>query len=304
MEKNRNALTPEEERVIVDKGTERPFTGEYREHKATGTYVCRRCDAPLYRSTDKFDSGCGRPSFDDAIPGRVKRTDDADGMRTEITCATCDAHLGHVFIGEHLTDKNTRHCVNSLSMRFIPEEIKPEQSPIAYFGGGCFWCVEAVMQKLRGVTEVRSGFMGGKREHPSYEQVVTWASGHIEVVKVIYDAKIVSYETLLAVFFASHDPTSLDRQGGDAGQQYHSVIFYANDEQKMDAEQFMKKLTDEQTYDKPIVTELRPVETFWIAEWYHQNYYAQHPDKPYCQIVINPKVQKLREKFADLLKDE
>ena len=153
-------LTADEKQVIIYKGTERPFTGKYYDFKAKGTYVCKQCGSPLYRSEDKFDSRCGWPSFDDEIPGAVKRGPDADGRRTEIVCARCGAHLGHVFTGEGLTPKNTRHCVNSISMEFIPaEELKIDT---AIFAGGCFWGVEYYMKKAPGVLAVESGYIGGK----------------------------------------------------------------------------------------------------------------------------------------------
>ncbi len=147
---NWNKLTPEEERVIVNKGTEAPFTGKYYDYHEDGTYTCKRCGAPLFKSDDKFDSGCGWPSFDDAIPGAVKEIPDADGVRTEIVCAACGAHLGHVFRGERLTGKNTRFCVNSVSMNFeAPYE--PPAAETAYFAGGCFWGTEYYLQKADGV---------------------------------------------------------------------------------------------------------------------------------------------------------
>lgn len=306
MAMSRNELTPEEKHIIEDKGTEMPYSWAYVDNKQTGTYLCRRCNTPLYRSSDKFDSHCGWPSFDDAIPGRVKWSLDADGIRTEITCATCGAHLWHVFVGEQMTEKNTRHCVNSLSMKFVSEVMPDPKIEIAYFGGGCFWCIDAVMVRLRGVVEVQSWYMWGKRPHPTYEKVSTGVSWYIEVVKVIYDPAVISYETLLSVFFVSHDPTSLDKQWADAGEQYRSVVFYTDEDQKWAVEHMIQTLQQQSVYDKPIVTELRPAETFWVAEWYHQNFYDQnsHINKPYCQIVINPKIAKLREQFTRFLKDE
>lgn len=150
-------LTPDEEQVIAHGATEPPFSGRYWNHKADGTYACRRCGATLYRSGDKFDSGCGWPSFDDAVPGSVLRRPDPDGNRTEIVCAACGAHLGHVFEGERFTPKNTRHCVNSLSLEFIPEKTS-ECTEEAIFAGGCFWGVEDAFQSVPGVCDAESGY--------------------------------------------------------------------------------------------------------------------------------------------------
>ena len=166
------SLTPEEKRVIIDKGTEYPFTGIYTNHKEKGTYHCKQCDAPLYRSADKFDSGCGWPSFDDEIKGAVKRFKDADGRRTEIVCAACGAHLGHVFEGEGFTSKDTRHCVNSISLVFRKDQATtPAKTETAIFAGGCFWGVEHLLKRVDGVLSVESGYIGGKTPNPTYEEV-------------------------------------------------------------------------------------------------------------------------------------
>lgn len=273
-----NKLTEEEQRVLIHKGTERPFTGEYYQHKDKGTYICKRCDAPLYRSEDKFDSHCGWPSFDDEIPGAVKRVPDADGIRTEIVCNNCDAHLGHVFLGEQLTLKNVRHCVNSISMNFIPakEEMKTEK---AYFAGGCFWGVEYYFQKEEGVISTQVGYMGGHTSNPTYKEVCSGTTGHAEAMEVVYDPAVTDFEKLARLFFETHDPTQMNRQGPDIGDQYRSAIFYVGDEQKKIAEKLIV-LLEENGYK--VATELAPADTFWDAEDYHQDYYMNNGKQPYC----------------------
>ncbi len=275
---NYNSLNPEEKAVIVDKGTERPFTGEYYDFWEKGTYVCKRCDAPLYKSTDKFDSQCGWPSFDDEIPGAVKRQPDADGVRTEILCNNCGAHLGHVFEGEGFTDKNTRHCVNSISMNFIPEK-KIEKYEKAYFAGGCFWGVEYYFQNAEGVVSTTVGYMGGDKENPTYKEVSYTNTGHAETIEVVYDPEKTSYEEMAKLFFEIHDPTQVNRQGPDIGEQYRSVVFYTDDNQKKIAEKLIGILKDN-GYD--VATEVVKAGPFWEAEDYHQDYYEKKNGQPYC----------------------
>ncbi|WP_304708176.1 bifunctional methionine sulfoxide reductase B/A protein [uncultured Rikenella sp.] len=270
-------LTPEERHVIIDKGTEAPFSGKYVTFDADGTYHCKQCGAPLYRSADKFDSGCGWPSFDDALPGAVRRTPDPDGQRTEITCARCGAHLGHVFTGEGFTPKDTRHCVNSISLEFEPAA--PASTAEAIFAGGCFWGVEHLMQQQTGVISVESGYIGGTTDHPTYEQVCTQKTGHAEAVRVTYDPTKIDYETLAKRFFEIHDPTQQDGQGPDLGPQYRSEIFYLDPEQKAIAERLIRQL---ETKGYRIATRVTPATVFWPAETYHQDYYRRKGTEPYC----------------------
>ena len=312
-------LTPEEQRVILHKGTEPPFSGKYENHHESGTYHCRRCGAPLYRSSDKFDSGCGWPSFDDEIPGAVKRVPDADGRRTEIVCARCGGHLGHVFEGERFTPKNTRHCVNSISLDFAPaeqpvalvSEIVPvggtaavpagsgaagggvelpsgpasakeqgeKRTETAIFAGGCFWGVEYMMQQVPGVISVESGYTGGHVPNPTYQQVCTGRTGHAEAVRIVFDPAKTDYETLAKLFLEIHDPTQAGGQGPDVGDQYRSEIYYASPGQRAVAERLLDTL---RAKGYSVVTRLTPVSVFYPAEAYHQDYYERKGTLPYC----------------------
>ncbi len=170
----------------------------------------------------------------------------------------------------------------------------------AIFGGGCFWCTEAVFESLRGVKKVRPGYAGGSRPNPSYEDVCTGETGHAEVIKIEFDPSVISYDDLLTVFFAAHDPTTLNRQGNDVGTQYRSIILTTTEAQRDAAEAFIAKLNED---GQKVVTEVKPLETYYEAEAYHHHYFKQHPEKAYCQLVINPKLEKVRKRFAELMQD-
>jgi len=261
-------LTNEEQDILKDKGTEPAFTGEYNEHFDAGVFICRACENPLYESNTKFNSGCGWPSFDDEIEGAINRYEDLNGgrIRTEICCANCDGHLGHVFAGEQITEKDTRHCVNSLSIRFKPYS----QLQKATFGAGCFWSVEKLFCATDGVYLTQVGYMGGTIEAPTYNQVCSGTTNHAEVVDLYFDPKKISYSELLTIFWKNHNPTTLNRQGVDSGTQYRSVVFYYNQQQQKQAEQLKK--AQQVHFENEIITQIVLSQKFYRAEECHQNY--------------------------------
>ncbi len=284
-------LSADEAAVIEGGATERPFTGKLLNHHADGTYQCKRCGNPLFASDTKFESGSGWPSFDDALPGAVREV--GDWGRTEIVCAKCGAHLGHVFRGERMTERNTRHCVNSASLDFQPAEsavqpagdAKPAQATRAdaYFAGGCFWGVEHLLEGQPGVIDVVSGYMGGHVKAPRYEQVTSGTTGHAETVHVVFDPTKTTYETLAKRFFEIHDPTERGHQGPDYGPQYRSAIYVTGEGQRRVVEGLIAKLRAE-GYD--VATEVEAAGPFWAAEDYHQDYYERTGKEPYCHAYV------------------
>jgi peptide methionine sulfoxide reductase msrA/msrB len=225
------SLTPAEIAIIKNQKTELPFSGNYNHLKEPGTYLCKQCGLALFRASSKFSSTCGWPSFDENLEGVVRQRVDKDGSRTEIICNRCEAHLGHVFTGEELTKKNLRHCVNSISLDFVPnQEVKDTEEAI--FAAGCFWGVDYFFKKLPGVLKTEVGYSGGKQEKPTYNEVCEGNTGHFEAIRILYDPTQVTFRDLAKYFFEIHDPTQADGQGPDRGEQYKSVAFYYDDQQK------------------------------------------------------------------------
>ena len=263
-----STLTPKEKHIIKDKGTEAPFTGEYNEHFEAGIFICRACDSPLYESNTKFNSGCGWPSFDDEIEGAINHYEDLSGgqIRTEICCKKCDGHLGHIFVGEQITIKDTRHCVNSMSLRFKAYS----KLQRATFGAGCFWSIDKLFKETKGVYLSSVGYMGGDTELPNYKEVCSGTTNHAEVVDLYFDPEKVSYSNLLNLFWANHNPTTLNKQGFDSGTQYRSIVFYHSEQQLKQVEQSISE--QQKNWENKIVTQVIYSSKFFRAEEYHQNY--------------------------------
>lgn len=271
-------LPPHVVDIIRNKATEAPFTGEYNDMDQPGTYLCRQCGLALFRAQTKFHSGCGWPSFDNKIAGAVIELPDADGHRIEILCARCQAHLGHVFHGENFTPLNTRHCVNSLSLDFVADAHVTDTEE-AIFAAGCFWGVEYYFKHLAGVLKTAVGYSGGNKNNPTYQEVCTGKTGHVEAIRILYDPSKISYEAVVKYFFEIHDPTQTDGQGPDLGAQYLSVVFYYDGTQKKIAQKLIGTL---ERQGLTIATEVLPVKIFWPAEEYHQDYYTKTGKQPYC----------------------
>lgn len=273
-------LTPDEKSVIVQGGTEMPNSGLYVDAFENGLYTCKRCNAPLYTSETKFQAHCGWPAFDQAIESAVQTKPDDDGVRTEILCAACGAHLGHVFTGECYTETDTRYCVNSISMDFIPAD----RIETAYFAGGCFWGVEYIFDHTPGVLSAQSGYMGGTLANPEYNEVCSGSTGHTETVKVVFDNSAVSFRELAMTFFEIHDPTQVNRQGPDTGTQYRSAVFYTTETQLTVLDDLVSILKD---LGYEIATRVNPAGNFWQAENYHQNYLDNNAAGTSCHVRVN-----------------
>lgn len=293
----RAILTPDQFRVTREKGTERAFSSGMCSLFAPGLYRCVCCDTLLFDASEKFESGSGWPSF--TQPAKVNaigyHVDDSHGIqRVETVCTTCDAHLGHVF-PDGPEPSGLRYCINALAL------VKSEESQaVATFGGGCFWCTEAVFQRVAGVSKVESGYSGGQAASPTYEQVCSGETGHAEVVQVAYDPDTISYADLVRIHLSTHNPTTPNQQGADRGTQYRSIILTHDVEQETVAKRVIEEMAS--AFDDPIVTGVKPFDVFHKAESHHQDYYASNPAKPYCTAVISPKLERFREMFRTRLK--
>ena len=290
-------LTPEQFNITRLKGTERAFSSELCSYFEPGRYACICCGTELFDAETKFESGTGWPSFTQPIKENAVayHKDISFGMqRIEALCNTCDAHLGHVF-QDGPKPSGLRYCMNAVSLKKVSVNEKKID-----FGGGCFWCTEAIFQRIIGVVKVESGYSGGTVNNPTYREVCSGTTGHAEVVEITYKPDEISFDDLLRIHLSTHNPTTINKQGADRGSQYRSIIFYRTEEEKESAMKIIDEM--QKSYPDMIVTQLEMFEHFYKAEDYHQNYYNSNQEGGYCQAVIDAKLSKFRNRHYDKLK--